>query len=106
MSLIKIDAEKLANFTIDRYRAAIDQHIINIAKSRGYDSPESIYSYVSSAVPEWSAEAIAFIAWRDAVWSYTFQKLEDIKQGSAQTPASVEEFISNLPEINWDSGEQ
>lgn len=37
------------------------------ARDRGYDSIESCCSYVGSAVPRYAQDAIAMIAWRDAV---------------------------------------
>ena len=106
MNLIKVDAEKLAAITLNSYREAIDTHVDQTAKSRGYNGAASISTYVNSSVPEWKSEAEIFVAWRDSVWVYTFGALEDIKNGDAPTPETVEDFIATLPAINWNDGEE
>lgn len=82
------------------YQRAIENHIEAAATSRGYSSTVSLASYVTSTIPQWKAEADAFTAWRDAVWSYVFTELAKAQAGERAIP-SLEEFITELPVIEW-----
>jgi len=86
--------------TLDDYRIAIQAHIDATAQERQYDSGVSCASYVNSINPLWSAEATAFIAWRDAVWAYAFQELAKVENGEREQP-TIDEFLSELPQIEW-----
>ncbi|WP_157726242.1 hypothetical protein [Xanthomonas citri] len=48
-------------------RDAAWQWMSTVPKARGYDSIESCCSYAQSSVARYKAEALAMIAWRDAV---------------------------------------
>lgn len=48
-------------------RDAAWQWMLAVPKARGYDSIESCCSYAQSSVARYKAEALAMIAWRDAV---------------------------------------
>lgn len=85
---------------LDSYRSAISAHLDSVARERQYDSALTIVTYVASTNPLWAAEASAFIAWRDAVWTYAFAELEKVQNGDREAP-SVSDFISELPAIEW-----
>ncbi len=57
-------------------------------------------SYVNSTNVTWAAEAVAFVAWRDAVWVYAFAELAKVESGERPRP-SVAEIVSELPPIAW-----
>jgi hypothetical protein len=82
------------------YAAAITTHIEAVARSRQYDSALSLSSYVASSVPGWAAEAAAFVAWRDAVWSYALTEMGEVQSGE-RAPPTVEALIAELPAIAW-----
>lgn len=86
----------------DDYAYAISAHITEVAKRRGYDSEDRLASYALSANQAWQAEAKAFIFWRDAVWTYTFQQLAAVISGQRQQPG-LEDMIKELPAIVWPS---
>jgi len=86
--------------TLDDYRIAIQAHIDATARQRDYDGGVSCASYVNSTNPQWAAEAQAFVAWRDAVWSYAFQELAKVENGEREQP-TIDEFLSELPQIEW-----
>lgn len=90
--------------TVEEYRVAIQFRVEETAKSRGYDNAVSCASYVNSTNPAWSSEASVFIAWRDAVWTYTYGELEKVQSGLRSQP-TVRAFVSELPEITWPSEE-
>lgn len=87
--------EMLAMFT-----AAIDGHVENVARSRQYNGAAHLASYVASTVPQWSAEAQVFVAWRDAVWLFALVELEAIQAGTKPIP-TTEDLIASLPAIEW-----
>lgn len=83
-----------------RYLMSVQRHIDEVARSRQYNDGNSCASYVNSTNPVWVAEATAFVAWRDAVWAYAFAELEKVQKGERKQP-TVEEFIAELPVIEW-----
>lgn len=86
--------------TVETFRASIQYHVDQTAQSRRYDSGNSLASYVASTNAAWAAEAQAFVAWRDAVWLYAYAELDKVLAGEREQP-SVEEFIGELPVIEW-----
>lgn len=86
--------------TVDDYEAAVEAHLNETAKAKLYRSGVSCASYVSSTVPQWSAEATAFIAWRDQVWTYTYTQLTAVQAEQREQP-TIAALIAELPEIAW-----
>lgn len=87
--------------TLADYTAAIDARVESAARSRRYNSAAHMASYVSSTVPEWAAEAEAFVSWRDAVWTYALAQFAAVESGS---PApTIPEIIASLPSPAWPS---
>lgn len=86
--------------TIQDYQAAIQQLVEETAQSKQYDTAANLASYVASTIPVWAAQAQTFVAWRDAVWQYTYQQLEQVQLGLREQP-SVADFLTELPVIDW-----
>lgn len=89
--------------TVDDYSAAIEAHVDEVARERRYSGAVSLASYVNSTVPQWSAEAITFVAWRDTVWLYAYAELEKVQNGQRPQP-TIEDFIAELAPIEWPEG--
>lgn len=89
--------------TVEDYRAAIQNMLDDAARAKLYDSGLSLSTYVNSTNPVWAAEAAAFVAWRDAVWAYAYTELAKVEAELRPIP-TVEEFLSELPEIVWPEG--
>lgn len=87
--------------TLAACQAAIDRHVDAVARERHYASAVSLASYANSTVPQWRAEAEAFVAWRDAVWAYALAELASVQSGDRAAPETVEAFIEELPAIVW-----
>ena len=85
---------------LDRYRMAAQEHVDATARARRYDSGTSLASYVASSNTTWSAEATAFVSWRDAVWAYAYAELDKVTTGTRPQPG-VEEFVAELPAMVW-----
>jgi hypothetical protein len=96
---IKTAAERQAEALTAQQAAitrAIDGHIEARARALNYNSAAHLATYVNSTVPQWSAEAQAFIAWRDACWIAALQMLAEAQQtGIIPTAAQA---IASLPE--------
>lgn len=95
----RIEALKLAD-TIKRFSKAVQSHIDATAKQRNYDDGASIASYASSSIPDWAAEALVFVAWRDEVWAYAYTELAKVEKAERSIP-SISELIDDLPKITW-----
>lgn len=85
---------------IEAFRAAIQSHIDAAARGRSYDSGNSLAGYVTSTNEAWATEAQAFVAWRDAVWTYAYSELDKVTNGQRPVP-TVEDFIAEMPAVVW-----
>lgn len=85
---------------IEMFRAAIQAHVDATAIAKRYDSGTSLASYVASTNPQWAAEAAAFVAWRDAVWTYAYAELDKVLAAERTMP-TVEDFLDELPAVEW-----
>ena len=83
--------------TPDAIASAIDAMLDALAVSWGYDDKTSIATYLSSAVPTFKAQAAAFCAYRDAVWSQAAADLLAVQSGAKPMPASVSAYLATLP---------
>jgi hypothetical protein len=101
MSLIKVDQAKLSQIAQRKFSAAVDAHVEATAQAKGYNGAAHCAGYVNSTIPPWRAEAEAFIAWRDQVWLFVFEKLAQVEAGEIPAPESAEALIGWLPEIEW-----
>lgn len=88
---------------VHTYTAAIDAHVEAVARGRSYNGAAHMASYVASTVPQWAAEAAAFVAWRDAVWVEALGELAKVT-GGAEAPPTVAELVAALPAIQWPEG--
>lgn len=85
---------------IEAFRAAIQSHVDAQAVSRRYDSGNSLATYVNSTNAQWAAEAVAFVAWRDAVWAYAYGEMDRVLNGDREQP-TIDELLEELPEMEW-----
>lgn len=86
--------------TIESYVYAIKALLDRVAAERDYDSAVSIATYVASGVPKFRGEALAFVAWRDAVFVHAYELLANV-QAAKIAPPALDEFIAGLPAISW-----
>lgn len=85
------------------YTAAIDAQVEAVARGRSYNSAAHMASYVVSTVPQWAAEAAAFVSWRDDAWLIAFDLLRRVQAGEVPAP-TVAELVAGLPAPNWPEG--
>jgi len=81
--------------------ADVSKYIDSIAQKKGYDSGVSCASYAASTNATFAADAKAFIAWRDSVWT-TCQTIEntDLAATPPIVPTSAQ-VIAALPVAPW-----
>lgn len=86
--------------TVEDYEEAIQAHVDQTARSRLFRDGVTLASYVASTNPQWAAEAVAFVAWRDAVWAHAYAELAKVQAGERAQP-TVAEVLAELPVISW-----
>ncbi len=88
--------------TIDDYEAAIQGIVDATAREKLFRDGVTLASYTASTNPQWAAEAVAFVAWRDGVWAYAYSELAKVQAGLRDQP-TVEEFLTEIEPIEWPS---
>lgn len=78
------------------FNALVSKEVEKVATRRGYDSGVSCASYAASTIPAYKSDAAAFIAWRDAVWSYCTALLNQVQAGTAPMPTDTT-LLAGLP---------
>lgn len=99
--LVARAGESLPSLTEADYGRAIQAHVDSTARARGYLDGTTCASYAGSSITAWDADATAFKAWRDAVWSYAYGELADVQAGTRTPAPSIDEIIAELPAMTW-----
>lgn len=84
----------------ERLTAAVRAELDKQARALGYDSMLSMVSYTTSSVKRFAAEAVAAVAWRDAVWLAVNKVVQAVKAGKQAGPTAAE-LAALLPAANW-----
>jgi uncharacterized protein (UPF0297 family) len=79
------------------------ENLNSFARERGYDGILSVCSYVSSTNPRYVTDATVAIQLRDATWDKLYQIMDEVQSGVRPKPTTVDEVISELPALVWDS---
>ncbi|AVH44019.1 hypothetical protein [Agrobacterium tumefaciens] len=86
--------------TIADYENAIQAIVDGTAKTKLFRDGVTLASYTASTNPVWAAEAQAFVAWRDGVWTYAYAELAKVQAGEREQP-TVEQFLTEIAPIAW-----
>ena len=82
--------------------AQLDAHLLDLAKSRGYDDRESLATYFNSTKEKFRKEAIAFIRYRDDVYETGYEIIDKCISGEIDYRDVTLEYILNLVDpIDW-----
>jgi len=100
VSLSPEEQAERAQQTIRALGQTVKDHLNATVQARDYDSIVSACTYATSAVPSYQADGQACVNWRDAVWPYVYQVLDDVQAGTRAIP-TAEELIAELPELVW-----
>ena len=86
---------------VKEYSRALQNHIDNVARGKNYENGFTCATYINSTNENWKQEAQTFVAWRDACWEYAIQVLDSVEGG--QDAPRIEDFVNNMPTIDWPS---
>lgn len=86
--------------TITDYENAIQNLVDETAREKQFRDGVTLASYIGSTIPRWAAEAMAFVAWRDNVWRYSYGELAKVQAGQRPQP-TVEKFLDEIARIAW-----
>lgn len=85
---------------IAQYDAAVQQHLDDFARTRGYDGIMSAATYAASTVPKFKAEGQYAVEARDATWAQAAHRLAAVEAGSRPMP-TLDELLAELPVLTW-----
>lgn len=88
------------DYFVDVGLPMLEQYIDSVAQQKNYSSSVSCASYVNSTNTQWKNESIAFIAWRDSIYTYVIAQ-QGLMQSGVRTIPTFAEFQTELPTITW-----
>ena len=86
--------------TIRALTATLQGYLDREAQTHGYDGILSLCSYAASTHPRFGKEGREGIKFRDAVWAYGYQVLDDCEAGRRPVPTD-EELLAGAPVLAW-----
>ena len=82
--------------------AQLDAHLLDLAKSRGYDDCKSLATYFNSTKERFRKDAIAFVRYRDDVYDVGYDIIDKCISGEIDYRVVTLEYILNLVDpIDW-----
>jgi hypothetical protein len=88
--------------TVADFEAALDAHLDAKAQERRYTDRFTCALRAGFPGP-YQAEGAAFAAWMDQCNAQAYALLMAVQSGERPAPASVQEFVGGLPELEWPS---
>jgi hypothetical protein len=80
--------------------SAVESYLDSKVAERDYKSVLHACSYVESTIPQYRAEALAVVAWRDSVWATAYAIQNAVLNGERNPPDEAE-LLAELPELGW-----
>jgi hypothetical protein len=97
---VEVEMHRLAGEQQKRsLEAAIDQHINDTARVKGYDNRVTCALRAGYPNP-WHAECLAFGQWMDSCYATFFTIMADVESGARPIP-TVKQLIDELPASPW-----
>ena len=82
--------------------AQLDAHLLDLAKSRGYDDCKSLATYFNSTKERFRKDAIAFVRYRDDVYDVGYDIIDKCISGEIDYRVVTLDYILNLVDpIDW-----
>lgn len=85
---------------VAQYTAAVQKHLDDFARTRGYDDIMSAATYATSTNPKFAAEGQYCVEARDATWAKCYEVLAAVEAGSRPVP-TLDELFAELPVLTW-----
>ena len=83
---------------LQSFETAVQKHLDEAARAKGYAGVLSACSYAPSLNQRFGPEGVAFVRWRDAVWAYCYQAMNDVQAGVRAAP-TTDRLIAELPAL-------
>ena len=85
-----------------KIEAQLDEHLLELAKSKGYDDCKSLATYFNSTKERFRKDAIAFVRYRDDVYDVGYDILDKCISGEIDYREVTLDYILNLVDpIDW-----
>ena len=85
-----------------KIEAQLDAHLLDLAKSRGYDDCKSLATYFNSTKERFRKDAIAFVRYRDDVYDVGYDIIDKCISGEIDYRVVTLDYILNLVDpIDW-----
>ena len=85
-----------------KIEAQLDEHLLELAKSKGYDDCKSLATYFNSTKERFRKDAIAFVRYRDDVYDVGYDIIDKCISGEIDYRDVTLEYILNLVDpIDW-----
>lgn len=78
----------------------IEKLLDETVQQKDYKNILHACSYSESSIPQYKAETLAVIYWRDSVWGKTYQIQNEILVGQRAIP-TLEQFLAEMPVMEW-----
>lgn len=85
---------------VAQYTAAVQKHLDDFARTRGYDGILSAATYATSQVQKFKDEGQYAVEARDATWAKCYEILAAVEAGSRPMP-TLDELLAELPVLTW-----
>ena len=85
---------------VTQYTAAVQKHLDDFARTRGYDGILSAATYATSTNPKFAVEGQYAMEARDATWVKCYEVLAAVEAGSRPMP-TLEELLAELQVLTW-----
>lgn len=93
-------AEEQTASTKRALESAVQCHMDETARERGYDNILSLCTYATSPTAKFATEGQAGVDWRDAVWDYCYAQMAEFEAGTREIP-TPEQLVAELPAFTW-----
>lgn len=80
--------------------AAVQQHLDDTARTRGYDGILSACTYATDTHLPFQAEGQACVTWRGSVWTACYAIMAQVQAGTHPMPTAAS-LIAELPAMVW-----
>jgi hypothetical protein len=98
---VLVDPPPTAEQIVAQYTAAVQKHLDDFARTRGYDGILSAATYATSTVPKFKAEGQYAVEARDATWAKLYQILAEVEAGTRPAPSGYADIEPELPVLEW-----
>lgn len=87
---------------LEKFSDIMESKIRITPQERGYDSPETLVSYMFSSNEQYKKEAKNFIEWRDQAYDKIFEVIDKFKTDDTYNLPDIGEVFEAIGPVYWD----